>query len=305
MAIFQTDVVFRRIIELILQEIKAHPYVIQDCLSDFVTNDMLSTYGQKEIDNAIKWFKNTEIPVLLPHRMDFEKMPCITLETGSSVERKDLSRLGDLTSEVETYETKDIGKTIAYIVSPFAYTSYDQPTGKFVTPASVDLSIVEAGMVVIDPSTGTGYVIASKDNTGFFIAAGTAFSASEIGILPQYRYFQARREISTFQETINIGLHVHGDPSSLLWLHSLIVYNLMRYREGLLDTNNFQISNINSSELIRSEEFSGIGENGYSRFITISGQVENTWIKAPKRIIETVGASPTITIIDCDGNKIT
>lgn len=306
MAIFQADVIWRRVIELILKEVKEQPYVIQDCLSDFVTQDILSMYGQKEIDNAIKWFKDTEIPVLLPHRMDFKKMPCVTLEIGSSAEKRDLARLGDLTSQVDLYETKDIGKTIPYIVSPFTYTSYDEPTGKFVTPSSVNLDIVEAGMVVIDPSTGTGFVIASKDNEGFFITAGTTFSAAEIGILPQYRYFQARREISTFQETVNIGLHVHGDPSTLLWLHSLMVYSLMRYREGLLDANNFQISTLNSSDMVsRSEDFEGVGENGYSRFITITGQVENTWIKAPKHIIETVGASPVISIIDGDGNKIT
>jgi hypothetical protein len=28
------------------------------------------------------------------------------------------------------------------------------------------------------------------------------------------------------------------------------------------------------------------GENVYSRYITLSGQIENSWLKSPKRIIE-------------------
>ena len=290
MAIWQGDVFFRRIIELTLRDIKKESWLVDDILSDFITDPMLSgIYGQKEIENAKKWIKDNEISIFLPHRMDMEKMPCVTIAIGSNVEDKSLARLADQTPFVETYSVSDIGRTIQYIQQPFAYVSYDQPTGYFQTPPEVDLSIIQAGMVAIDPATGGGWAIVDKDAGGFYIAAGTAVTATEIGILPQYRIFRARREIATFQEQVTIGCHVHGDPNALLWLYSIMMYGLLRYREGVLESRNFQLSNIQTTDMIRNDAFQNIGENVYSRFITITGQVENTWVKAPKRIIESVG----------------
>ena len=315
MAIWQGDVFFRRIIELTLEDIRNNDWLVDDILSDFITDPMLSeVYGQKEIENAKKWLKDNEISILLPHRMDLEKFPCITISVGSSNEDKSLARLADQTECIETYEASDIGKTIQYVTEPFVFTSYTQGTGFFEVPTSVNLAIINPGMVAVDPSTGGGYVVTGKTGNGFFIAEGTAVTATSIGILPQYRIFRARREIATFQERVTVGCHVHGDPHSLLWLHSFMKYGLLRYREGVLESRNFQLSNIETSDLVRNENFSSIGENAYSRFITISGQVEETWVKAPKRIIESVvsrdpegetsSGSVGLVIIGADGGEV-
>jgi len=304
MAIYQTDAVFRRMIEIILNDIRENPYVIQDALSDFVNDDMLSIYGQDEIDNAKKWFKENKVAVFLEHRLDMVTYPCVTVQINGHEERKELARTGDLTATVETYTASEIGKTISYVVEPFDYISYDQVNGHFITPPEVDLTIIEKGMVFID-SKGVGFIVDSVNNTGILIAPGTAVTATRMGVLPEYRIFKLRREIATFQETVTIGCHSHGDPSTNLWLHTIILYGLLRYREGMLESRNFQLATYSSSEMMKSENFGNGGENGYSRFITIKGIVENTWIKAPKRVLETTGASPAIIIIDCDGNKIT
>jgi hypothetical protein len=308
MAIWQGDVFFRRIIDLTLKDIRENDWLLDDILSDFILDPMLSgIYGQKEIDNAKKWIKENEISVFLPHRMDLEKMPCVTISIGSNVEDKSLARLGDLTPCVETYEASDIGKTIQYVQKPFTIVSYDQPTGYIEVPDSVSLTIIQPGMVVVDPTTGSGYVIAKKDANGVFIAEGTNLTATEVGILPQYRIYRARREIATFQERVTIGCHVHGDPHALLWLYSIMMYGLLRYREGALESRNFQLSNIETSDMVRNQNWQEIGENVYSRFITITGQVENTWVKAPKRIIESINVADNdgSAYDDSDGQSVT
>ena len=262
---------------------------MDDILSDFTSDPMLSSiYGQKEIENAKKWFSQNEISIFLPHRMDLEKMPCITIAVGSNIEDRSLARLGDLTNIIETYQPTEVGKTIPYIVQPFDYISYDQATGFFITPPEVDLTIVVPGMVMLDPETGNGFVITETNNVGFSIAAGTIITFTTVGIIPNYRIFKARREMATFQETITLGCHVHGDPNALLWLYSIMMYGLLRYREGMLESRNFQLSNVESSDMIRNDAFQTIGENVYSRYITVKGQVENTWIKAPKYVIEAI-----------------
>lgn len=260
---------------------------MDDILADFINDPMLSgIYGQKEIDNAKKWFAENEISIFLPHRMDLEKMPCITISIGSNIEDRSLSRLGDMTPYVEELEYSTVGKTIPYILQPFDYVSYDQATGYFQISPEKDLTIVRPGMVVLDPATGNGFVISNVDNQGFFISAGTNITFTSIGVIPHYRILRARREIATFQEKITIGCHAHGDPNALLWLYSIMMYGLLRYREGVLESRNFQLSNIETSDMIRNDAFNSFGENVYSRFITISGQVENTWIKAPKYVVE-------------------
>jgi len=289
MAIWQGDVFFRRIIELTLQDIRENEWLLDDILSDFVQDPMLSgIYGQKEIENAKKWIKNNEVSVLLPHRMDLEKMPCITIAIGSNTEDRSLARLADQTNEIETYTASDIGKTIQYIQQPFTYVSYDQAEGLITVPTEVDLAIIKPGQVIVDPSTGTGFVIKETVTNGIKIAEGSQLANTEIGVLPQYRIYKARREIATFQERITLGVHAHGDPNALLWLYSIMMYGLLRYREGVLESRNFQLSNIETSDMVRNGSFENIGENVYSRFITITGQVENTWVKAPKRTIEAI-----------------
>lgn len=289
MSIWQGDVFFRRIIELILRDVRQNPWLMDDILSDFVTDPMLSgIYGQKEIENAKKWITENEVSVFLPHRMDLEKMPCVTIAIGSNMEDRSLARMADMTHLVETLNPTQIGKIVPYIVSPFYYTSYDQATGFFEVPDSVNLIIIQPGMAVINPQTGAGFIITAKNNNGFFITPGTIISFQVVAIIPEYRIYKARREIATFQENISIGCHVHGDPNALLWLYSIMMYGLLRYREGLIESRNFQISNLTTTDMIRNDAFQSFGENVYSRFITLTGQVENTWIKAPKRVIETI-----------------
>jgi len=92
------------------------------------------------------------------------------------------------------------------------------------------------------------------------------------------------------------------------------MYGLLRYREGALESRNFQLSNLESTDMVRNDAFQNIGENVYSRFISISGQVENTWIKAPKRIIESMNIreqddnqatfTTGLRIVDCNGTEV-
>ena len=63
----------------------------------------------------------------------------------------------------------------------------------------------------------------------------------------------------------------------------------MRYRQTLLEGNGFAESVINSGEMSEDPNFSGPGgEESFVRFITISGQVRQSWIKAPQRFIESI-----------------
>ena len=290
MSFYSGDTLIKTAIELGLADIKKQPWLIQDMLSDFVNNPYLrEKYGQKEIARCKEWFENNNIEVLLKYRNDKDTMPCVTIALGGSSEKQAYKTLGDLSPCVETLMPGEIGKPIPYVLKPFVPQSYDEDTGEIVLPDDLGTDLVEPGMVVVDPATGNGYVVVSKSATSVFIAADTRIRASKLGVVPQYQFYRARREHAWFDESYSIGCHVHGDPAALLWLHAIVAKILLRYREGLLESNGFAESRISSSDMVPNQHMdSAGGEHVFSRYITLTGVAEYSWLKTPYRVIESL-----------------
>jgi hypothetical protein len=100
------------------------------------------------------------------------------------------------------------------------------------------------------------------------------------------------------EETYTIECHAHGDMQTVMWLWSIVLTGLLRYRQSLLEANGFTESVLSSGPPGLNEEMSTEGgEKVYSRNINLTGQVQNTWVKAPHRIIEQVNLRQKI---DCD-----
>jgi len=286
--IFQGDLIIKTAIELSIEDIRKKPWLIEDMFGSLIENPYLKVkYGMKEIDRAKEFLLNNDIPVYMRHRVDKQEFPCVTISIGNSQEDKSLATLGDQSPYFEEYGADEIGQPIKYIIPPFDPVSYDTATGIIEVPESVtDYRFISEGMVAVDPETGNGYIIQGKAGTnGFRISTG-ANIAGRLGVVPQFQVYRARRERAGSQETYNIGCHTHGDPSTVIFLYALVKYSLYRYREGLIEASNFQLSNLTSTDMIKNGAFDV--ENVYSRFITLSGQVEESWVKAPHRKIEAV-----------------
>lgn len=290
MSIFPGDAVIGEIINLILEDIRKSPWLIEDILSDFIENPYLSKkYGMKEIQACKEWFRNNKIDVYVSVRPDETSRDYVSVAVGPSSEDNSLSTLSDMSTMVETLDPQDIDKPIPYVISPFTPTNYDGTLGFVGIPNDIELIPVASGQPIIDPATGNGYFVDSvgelDGQQGVYLQAGFPLTIdTDLAIIPQYRYYRARRERAFFRESYSIGCHSSGLPNIALWLESIVLYGLMRYREGLLEKSNFQISTLSRSEFTQDH---GLGEDVfYSRFITLSGEVQNSWLKAPRRVIE-------------------
>jgi hypothetical protein len=288
--IFAGDVIIAEAIRQGLEDMRKNLWLLDDVFANFTKEPALKDkYGQKEIDAAKDWFLNNKIEVNLRYRNDKDQFPCVTIALGSSSEKEEMKHLGDLSTEVETLMPNQIGKPIPYIVKPFIPISYDQTTGVLTVPDSVSMRGVRSGQILVDPDTGNGYIIQEVVSNGIKLEPNLKISLTRAGIVPQYQIYKARREHTFFQETYSIGCHVHGDPAPLLWLHAIVLYTILRYRESLLEGRQFAQSSVSSSDLVQNPNFEGPGgENVFSRYITLTGQVENSWLKTPFRIIEAV-----------------
>lgn len=287
--IFQGDLIIKTAIELALEDMRKNTWLIEDVFSSLNENPILKKrYGMQEIARAKEFVLNNKIDVYMHHRLDKMNYPCITISIGSSSEDKSLATLGDQSVAFEEFDPNDIGKPIKYLVPPFKSISYDKVTGLLEIPTTIqEYRYLDKGMLLIDPKTGNAWTINGKGGDhGLFVAADTKLPKGELAIIPRYHIYKARRERAISQEQYNIGCHVHGDPSTLIFLFGVVKYGLFRYREGLLEYNNFQLSNLTCTDMIKNDGMDT--ENIYSRWITLSGQVEESWIKTPKRYIEAV-----------------
>ena len=290
MGIVQSDLLVRVAITKTIEEMRKNPWLIDDCFSDLIEDPLLrDVYGAKEIANAKEWFANNKIDTYLKLRLDSIQTPCVTIALGGSSEDASQATLADQSLCVEDLDPETINKPIPYIIRPAAPVSYDKDTGILTFPNEVDLYTVSIGMLILDPKKGNAYVIENKVSaTQLKIKDNPKLSAPEYGVIPQYRVWKARRERAAFRETYTIGCHVHGDTAPLIWLHSIILYGLLRYRESLFEARGLQISSLKSTDFVQRAPFSQEGgENIYSRYIILDGLVENTWLKSPKRVIET------------------
>lgn len=294
MGLFQGDVIIRQMLELGIQDLRQQPWLLNDIFSSFITNQYLKDkYGQSQIDAAKEWITNNQVDIYMYHRADRDRLPCITIEMSSTNEKSDMKHMGDNSTEKVLLSPQYIGKPIPYIVKPFVPTGYNQSTGILsVAPTTPNLANVVPGQIVVNPANGNGYPIIGLVASGVIITPGTPLIASELGISPEFPFYKARIEHTFFQETFNIGVHVSGDPQALLWLWAITLYSLLRYKESLLEANGFAEGVFTNSNVDLNSSFTTDGgERAWSRYITITGQTEHTWIKSPQRFIENVSLS--------------
>lgn len=286
--IFQGDIIIKAAIELGIEDMRKNPWLIDHMLSDLTSiNYFTDKYGQKQVDACKEWFRNNQIDVYLRGRDDKDRLPCVTIQLGPSNEKPEMKTMADQSTEKTILLPNKIGKPIPYIVKPFVPTGYDEISGEVSVDPELDLSGVSEGMILVNPANGNGYKILDISENGLLIEPGMEIEATEFGIVPQFPFYEARVEHSFFDETYNIGCHAHGDPQTLLFLWSIVKYSILRYRESLLEANGFAESSISSAGPDFDQAFTTPGgEKAWSRFMNLNGQIENSWIKSPRRFIE-------------------
>ncbi|NJO48126.1 MAG: hypothetical protein HC840_00255 [Leptolyngbyaceae cyanobacterium RM2_2_4] len=290
MGIFQLDLTVKTAIELGIEDMRRNPWLIDHMLGDCLDNPYLKDkYGQKQIDACKEWFLNNQIDIYMRGRNDKDRMPMIAITPGPAPEKIDMKHMADQSTETLVLMPQQIGKPIPYIVKPFTPLGYDMSTGIVQVDDDVKgMSGVAAGMILVDPAQGQGFVIQDYDDQGIHIEPGIQLDASQLAVVPQYQFYKARVEHTFFQESCDISCYAHGDPQVALWLHSIALYSILRYRESLLEAQGFSESSVSNSPLMEDQYYQGAdGEQAFVRSIQLSGQTEYSWIKSPRRVLET------------------
>jgi hypothetical protein len=299
MGVFQGDVVISAMLNRGLEDIRKNEWLIDDMLSSLTINPYIADrYGKANIEACKEWFRNQKIDVYMRPRNDKDVPPCITIQPGPTPEKSDMKHMADLSPFTQLLLPLEIGKPIPFVVKPFIPTSYDASTGEVgIDPNTSGFISISPGMILVNPANSVGYKILDVTDGIITIEDGINLDATQLAVLPQFAYYEARIEHMFSQDSYTISCYAHGDPQTLIWLHSIVIYTILRYRESLLEGSGFAESVVSSGEVLEDPQYEGPGgELGWVRMINLTGQVENTWIKQPRRFIETV----VVEDVDCN-----
>lgn len=299
LGIAQTDIILRTAIMAGLEDLRANPDLLDYVFSSLPRDPLtFRDYGEHEVDVAKKWFLSQDIPVMMNTRVDETKVPCVTVSLQSSAE--DAPTLGDV-----HYETVEKGKKPVVYYGPFTPAAYNPMTGIVTMPSSFEGDLFP-GMILQDASGQSHEILDVIDAYTFEVKPA-------VMNLQGARIVSMRGQVVTleslhFREEFEIGVHVAGEPVYLSYLHSIMVFVLLRYKEALIEGRGLEQTTISSGPVMLNTEFA-MGQPVFTRMIRMTGYVRQYWPKYFRAPIEGItegiqvygdSGEPAVTIFSDD-----
>jgi hypothetical protein len=165
--------------------------------------------------------------------------------------------------------------------------SYDPVIGSLVFKlAEMGGVHLAEGMLVLDRAGRPFSILQVIDDITVLLAPGLGADFSKVLLKGPRPKFITELESLSFRETYAVGCHASGEAIHLTYLHSILTFVLLRYKQVLLEARGFERSTLSSAEFSRNPAFES--EVVYSRFINITGYIRNYWPKASAERLEVV-----------------
>lgn len=275
--IFQGDIIIRTAVKAAIDDLRANPWALDYVFSSLDKDELTrATYGQKEMDRAKQWFLNNDIPVVNNLRVDNLRLPCVSISMQESTEVE--NTLAD-----KNYDVDEVFAEYSPVLyGPFAAIGYDVTEGRLLMPAEVLNTIIPTEGMIIEDSAGCSSSIIEAHGEEVFIQPNLLLKTGKLWMKSRFKQ-KVQLEAANFKESYVVGCHARGEPFECLYLHSIVLFALMRYRQKLLEERGFLRSSVSSTDVRVNDAFDA--EIVYSRFITLSGFVRQFW---PKQIVNPI-----------------
>lgn len=289
--IFQSDLIFRTALILAIRDIRANPYLLDFCFAGLLEDaETADVYGSRERDKAKRWFLRTDLPVVMDYNMDPPTGSIVSLAIVDSPEAE--STLGDVHYVPQEFRPSVQGD----LLGPFTPASYDASTGTVqLSEADRAEVVVAPGMLLVDRAGRTFPVTAVPDaqwEGRFRVQAGLVLDLTGARIRGAEPPLVMPVESLEFKETYRIGCHGLGEAYVCTWLWSIVSFAMLRYKQGLFEARGIERTTMGSSPLALDTRW-GNTQKLWTRFITVTGYVRNSWPKALARRIQSVESQPS------------
>lgn len=259
------------------QNVLADLTIIDRLFSQLTRSYNNTKYGQAEIDK-IKALIAKPIAVVYDYgEVDSHNMS-YSIMLGSDDEDKRRAHIGDFAEEKRELITDPIKLAALVRVPPFTATSYDPSTGIVRVPDIVDLSTAYKGLLFIDNAGAPHDLIGGIDNTPgnkmFVIGKNDDVDLGgpvEIKSFLDYEEF----EVNQLTSDIKLVVGVHSkDALTTKYLYLLLKYFIFTRKFDMI-SRGLYVSSFNGSDFTRDATYQG--DKVYTRFLTVSGKVDDRW----------------------------
>lgn len=261
-----------------IQNIRNDKTIIDSIFAQLTRAYNNQKYGSAEIAK-IKAFVDKEIPVLFSyHQVDTKDM-AFTIMVGTDTEDRKRAHLDDHYEQVEEQIVDEDELEALHRVDNLVVTSYDPNTGKVIVDDATDLSPVYKGMIYVDSDETEHDITGGINNTvgdkSFFIAKNSDVDFSDnTGFIKSslnYKAYQIRG--LTGEEQLVLGVH-SKDALTTKYLYILLKYFLLSRKHDMIKRGLY-LASYSGSDFHLDKEF--IGDQVYTRFLTLTGKIDDTW----------------------------
>lgn len=274
----QSELIIESVIRDGIDNIRNDPTIIDSVFAQLTRGYNNRKYGVTEI-NKIKELITKEIAVVYTYHQVDASVPCFSIMIGSDGENPRRAHLGDHYEEVTEQIADPVALAALHRVNNLQVTAYDSISGKVTVNPSTDLSVVYRYMIYVD-SLGVEHAIISgisnePGNKFFFIAknSNVNFSNSTAFIKSSLNYKQYEVKGVTGDVQLVIGAH-SKDALTTKYLYILLKYFILSRKKDLI-SRGFYLAMYSGSDFNRDSQY--VGDQVYTRFLTVSGKVDDTW----------------------------
>jgi hypothetical protein len=273
-----------------LQNVKADPTIIDDVFSQLTRAYAQQKYGQTEIDK-INALVQKDLAVVFSYFEVDANAPCISIMIGSDTEDKRRAHLSDDYGQMEEQIVDPVELEALHRVNNLEVSSYDPTTGRVAVTDANDLSPVFKGMIFVDSTDVEHIITGGIDNSlgskSFFIGKNEEVDFSDpttcyIKSTLNYKLNEVRG--LTGDETLVIGVH-SKDSLTTKYLYILVKYFILSRKPDMIKRGMY-LSSYSGSDFGRDSEY--LGDQVKTRFLTITGKIDDTWRSDQVILIDSV-----------------
>lgn len=277
-----------------IDNVRAKPEIIQDVFSQLTRSYASRKYGQTEIDK-IKALLEKEIAVLYSYHQVDAKSPCISIMIGTDNENKPRAHLSDEYVQIEEQIADPIKLAALHRVDDISVTSYDPVTGKVVVSDATDLSPVYHGMIFVDADNSEHPILGGINNTvgdkSFFIQKNddVSFATPTSYIKSSLNFESFEVKGVTSQVQLVLGVHTR-DALTTKYLYILLKYFILSRKPDMIKRGMY-LASFDGSDFNRDSQY--LGDQVYTRFLTITARVDDTWRSDQITLIDNIVVTAT------------
>ena len=270
------------VIESILREgfiaLKRKPEIIDDVFASLTKSYADKKYGQKELQRIKDAILKKDWGFVHSFGEVESNLPCVSIQLGNESEDKGTAHLEDFEQDITEPITNEEELANLVKISNIQPLDYDELSGTVYLDNSVNLTEVYPNLLYVDAAGIEHKIIGGIDNTNgqkqFVVEPGSEVDISDEGLIKSsidYKQYTERGVHNDVQ--ILLGIHTK-DALLTKYFYILVKYFLLSRKKDLIDRC-FIVASYQGSDFTRNLKYEG--DIVYTRFLTITGKVQDTF----------------------------